>query len=108
MLYRATDDDWVADFTCLYTDDLRDRLNAPKTQFTKKVHLHKGFWTAYKAVDGQLMTEIKAQVLRIKVRIQLIREPSTVSSTPSVVAVDLSESANMLTAGKQSYAPGNS
>lgn len=65
---RATDDDWIADFTCLYTDDVRDSFNAPKGLFSKKMQLHKGFWTAYKAVDSQLMTEIKAQWLMLKVR----------------------------------------
>jgi hypothetical protein len=63
---RATDDDWVADFTCMYSEEVNKVFNAPRGH--KKIQLHKGFWGAYKAVDSQLTAEIRRQVLMLKVR----------------------------------------
>lgn len=65
--HRSTDDDWVADFDCMYTDDLRKKLNVGAPVGAKKLQLHRGFWTAYKAVDKQLMQEVNKQLKLLKV-----------------------------------------
>jgi hypothetical protein len=62
---RATDDDWIADFTCQYSEEVNKYFNAPRGH--KKIQLHKGFWGAYKAVESQLQAEIRKQVLILKV-----------------------------------------
>eukprot|EP00879_Flechtneria_rotunda_P014745 GHRR01015407.1.p1 GENE.GHRR01015407.1~~GHRR01015407.1.p1 ORF type:complete len:613 (+),score=167.92 GHRR01015407.1:1105-2943(+) len=64
IVFRATDDDWVADFNCMYTEDLRQVFRAPAG--SGKLQLHKGFWAAYEAVDNQLGNEINKAALRIK------------------------------------------
>lgn len=62
---RATDDDWIADFDCMYTDDLHKEFDAPPG--SGKLQLHKGFWSAFKVVDSQLLLEVNKAVLKIKV-----------------------------------------
>ncbi|KAF6265972.1 class 3-domain-containing protein [Scenedesmus sp. NREL 46B-D3] len=64
VVFRATDDDWVADFNCMYSEEVNRVFNAPRGH--KKIQLHKGFWGAYKAVGSQLQSEIHRQVLMLK------------------------------------------
>jgi len=51
----------------MYTDDLRKKLNVGAPVGAKKLQLHRGFWTAYKAVDKQLMQEVNKQLKLLKV-----------------------------------------
>lgn len=64
--HRATDDDWIADFNCMYTESMNSLFNAPAGY--DEIHLHKGFYTAYNVVGEQLEAEIKRQLLLVKVR----------------------------------------
>lgn len=65
---RPTDDDWAADFDCMYTGDLRKKLNVPTPPLgAPKLQLHRGFWSAYLAVDKQLMQEVNKQLKLVKV-----------------------------------------
>lgn len=67
-LDRATDDDWAADFDCMYTSDLRKKLNVPTPPLgAPKLQLHRGFWAAYSAVDKQVMQEVNKQLKLVKV-----------------------------------------
>eukprot|EP00775_Hariotina_reticulata_P006149 gene6149-6386_t len=64
VVFRATDDDWIADFNCMYTGDLRTNFSAPIS--SKKIQLHKGFWTAYSVIDEALVKEVNKAVAALK------------------------------------------
>lgn len=66
---RATDDDWIADFNCMYTNDLRTNFSAPIS--SKKIQLHKGFWNAYSVLDKSLIEEVNKAVSAVKVNAAL-------------------------------------
>ena len=53
----------------MYTSDLRKKMNVPTPPLgAPKLQLHRGFWSAYAAVDKQLMQEVNKQVKLVKVR----------------------------------------
>lgn len=53
----------------MYTSDLRKKLNVPTPPLAApKLQLHRGFWSAYLAVDKQLMQEVNKQLKLVKVR----------------------------------------
>jgi hypothetical protein len=53
----------------MYTSDLRKKMNVPTPPLgAPKLQLHRGFWSAYSAVDKQLMQEVNKQLKLVKVR----------------------------------------